>query len=230
MRKITCIITDDEPVARKGLRSYVEKIEYLALVGECEDAMQLAVMLREKPVDLLFLDIQMPYISGLDLLSTMKDPPHVIITSAFSQYALESYEYEVTDYLLKPISFERFLKAVNRVAALISPQQSSNNSEYIFVRSDYRRLCKFYFRDILYVEAEENYVYIYTLNDRVIVRSTFSKFAQQLPSEQFVQIHKSYIININHISRVDGNTVIVGNKEFVISRTFRETFFKRLQL
>ena len=99
MRKITCIITDDEPMARQGLRRYVEKIEYLTLTGECEDAIQLAAMLREKSVDLLFLDIQMPYISGLDLLSTMKDPPHVIITSAYSQYALESYEYDITDYL-----------------------------------------------------------------------------------------------------------------------------------
>jgi DNA-binding LytR/AlgR family response regulator len=230
MRKITCIITDDEPMARQGLRRYVEKIEYLTLTGECEDAIQLAAMLREKSVDLLFLDIQMPYISGLDLLSTMKDPPHVIITSAYSQYALESYEYDITDYLLKPISFERFLKAVNRAAALISPKLSTVPTEYIFVRSDYHRLYKIYFSDILCVEAQENYVYIYTQNERVMMRSTFSGFAQQLPSEQFAQIHKSYIININHVSRVEGNTIIVGNKEFVISRTFRDAFFKRLQL
>lgn len=229
MRKITCIITDDEPVARQGLRGYVEKIEFLSLIGECEDAMQLSTMLREHSADLLFLDIEMPYISGLDLLSSLKNPPHVIITSAYAHYALESYEYEVTDYLLKPISFERFLKAVNRAATLISPQMPSTPTEYIFVRSDYHRLHKLFFNDILYVEAQENYIYIYTQENRVIVRSTLSAFSQQLPAEQFMQIHKSYIINISHVSHVDGNIVIIGNKEFVISRTFRDAFFKKLE-
>ena len=215
MNKINCIITDDEPIARQGLRSYVQKIDYLTLVGECEDAMQLSVMLMEKPVDLLFLDVEMPYVSGIELLSTLKNPPHVIITSAHAQYALQSYEYEVTDYLLKPISFERFLKAVNRAAALISPQLSSVPTEYIFVRSDYHRLHKIIFSEILYVESQ--------------VRSTLSGFSGQLPNDQFVQIHKSYIINMSHISCIDGNMVEIDGKELAISRTFRDEFFKRLQ-
>ncbi|MBP7984449.1 MAG: response regulator transcription factor [Bacteroidaceae bacterium] len=229
MNKINCIITDDEPIARQGLRSYVQKIDYLTLVGECEDAMQLSVMLMEKPVDLLFLDVEMPYVSGIELLSTLKNPPHVIITSAHAQYALQSYEYEVTDYLLKPISFERFLKAVNRAAALISPQLSSVPTEYIFVRSDYHRLHKIIFSEILYVESQENYIYIYTQGGRVMVRSTLSGFSGQLPNDQFVQIHKSYIINMSHISCIDGNMVEIDGKELAISRTFRDEFFKRLQ-
>ena len=133
--KIKCIITDDEPVAREGLQSYVEKVDFLALTGVCEDAIQLNTLLKTEQPDLLFLDIEMPYLSGLDLLATLSNPPKVIITSAYEQYALKGYELDVTDYLLKPISFERFLKAVNKVHDLLQKETAPAAEEFLFVKS-----------------------------------------------------------------------------------------------
>lgn len=228
MNKINCIITDDEPIAREGLRKYIEKIDCLNLICECEDALQLTNALRIYSVDLLFLDIEMPYISGLDLLSTLENIPRVIITSAYANYALQSYEYEVTDYLLKPISFGRFNKAVNRVKELIYSQLSNDDSEYIYVRSDYHRLNKIFIRDIMYIESQQNYIYVYTSENRFIIRSTLSGFSKQLPNDIFVQIHKSFIVNIKQVSCVDSNFLTVNGKQLVISRTFRDEFLKKI--
>lgn len=136
--KIKCIITDDEPIARKGLRSYVDKFPFLTLIGECEDAIQLNTMLKTVQADLIFLDIEMPYLSGLDLLSGIKNPPKVIVVSAYEQYALKGYELDVVDYLLKPVTPERFAKAINKVYNLVEKETESKDdkSNYIFVKSD----------------------------------------------------------------------------------------------
>lgn len=136
--KIKCVITDDEPIARKGMRGYIEKVDFLSLVGECENAVQLNSMIKEEKIDLLFLDIEMPYLSGLDFLSGLNNPPKVILTTAYEKYALKGYEFNVSDYLLKPISFERFLKAVNRIHDMCIKEndETSDNKNYIFVRSD----------------------------------------------------------------------------------------------
>lgn len=151
MKQVKCVITDDEPTACEGLQRYVEKVDFLSLMGVCEDAMQLNTLLQTEQPDLLFLDIEMPYLSGLELLASLAHPPHVIITSAYEQYALKGYELDVTDYLLKPISFDRFLKAVNKVHGLLQQEKwpdEANN--FIFVRSD-RQMHKVLFKDILVV-------------------------------------------------------------------------------
>lgn len=220
--KLKCIITDDEPMARKGLQGYVEKLDFLELVGVCEDAIQLNNILKTQSVDLLFLDIEMPYMSGLDLLSSLVNPPKVIITSAYEQYAIKGYDLEVVDYLLKPISFERFLKAVNKVYDLIKSQQSlSSASDYFFVKVN-QKFEKIFFKDILYIEGVENYVSIQTELGKVITHSTLKLILENIPENLFIQTHKSFIVNAEKVSIVEGNMLGIGKYKVPVSRTYKE--------
>ena len=217
-----CIITDDEPVARKGLQGYVDKLNFLELVAVCEDAIQLINVLKTKQVDLLLLDIEMPYISGIELLSSLANPPKVIITSAYEQYAIKGYDLEVVDYLLKPISFERFLKAVNKVYDLLMSQQpTASLPDYLFVKAN-QKLEKIFFKDILFVEGVENYVSIQTTKGKIITHSTLSSILQNLPADQFVQAHKSFIVNMEQIITIEGNLLGVDKYSIPVSRTYRE--------
>lgn len=225
---IKCVITDDEPVARKGLQSYVERVDFLELIGVCEDAIQLNTLLKTQQPDLLLLDIEMPYLSGLDLLATLTNPPKIIITSAYEQYALKGYEFNVSDYLLKPISFERFLKAANKIYDAMQKEEGNAEAEqYIFVKYE-RQIKKIYLKDILFVEGEENYVYIYTLSEKIMVRSTMKHILESLPEGCFLQIHKSYVVNIAHISNVEGNMLGIGEYKVPIARNYREEVFNRI--
>lgn len=226
--QIKCVITDDEPTACEGLRRYVEKVDFLSLMAVCEDAMQLNTFLQTQHPDLLFLDIEMPYLSGLELLASLAHPPHVIITSAYEQYALKGYELDVTDYLLKPISFERFLKAVNKVHNLLQQEERlEKTTEFIFVRSD-RQMHKVFLKDILIVEGLENYVCIYIENSKLLVRSTMKRMVEVLPKEVFLQVHKSYLINQEKIDMIDGNQIVVGQHTIPVARNFREEVFARI--
>lgn len=226
--KIKCVITDDEPVARKGLQSYVERVDFLELTGVCEDAIQLNTLLKTQQPDLLLLDIEMPYLSGLDLLATLVNPPKVIITSAYEQYALKGYEFNVSDYLLKPISFERFLKAVNKIYdAMQKEEGTAETDKYIFVKYE-RQIKKVYLKEILFVEGEENYVYIYTLAGKIMVRSTMKHILESLPEGHFLQIHKSYVVNVEHIHNVEGNMLGIGEYKVPIARNYREEVFNRI--
>ncbi|MGZ5133536.1 MAG: response regulator, partial [Flavitalea sp.] len=155
--KIKCVVTDDEPFARKGLQGYIEKIEFLELVGNCEDAIQLNEMLKHQPVDLLFLDIEMPYMTGIEFLKNLSKPPKVIFTTAYEKYAVQGFDLDILDYLLKPISFQRFLKSANKAYEYFQLQHPVQaGADYIFVKAD-NRLEKIHFSDILFVEALENY-------------------------------------------------------------------------
>lgn len=225
--KIKCIITDDEPVAREGLQSYVEKVDFLALTGVCEDAIQLNTLLKTEQPDLLFLDIEMPYLSGLDLLATLSNPPKVIITSAYEQYALKGYELDVTDYLLKPISFERFLKAVNKVHDLLQKETAPAAEEFLFVKSD-KQMKKVFLKDILFIEGLENYICIYTASDKILVHSTMKNIYNSLPESDFIQTHRSFIVNIHHVSLIEGNILNIVGHEIPVARNYRETVFARI--
>lgn len=239
MKKITCVITDDEPIARQGLQRYVERVDFLTLTAVCEDAMQLNTLLRTTQPDLLLLDIEMPYLSGLDLLASLARPPRVIITSAYEQYALRGYELDVADYLLKPISFDRFLKAVNKVQRLVQQERQANaasalpatgiglSSDYIFVRAD-RRMHKLRFCDILFIEAVENYICIHREGGKLLVRSTLCRIAESLPAGQFLQVHKSYLVNLEKIELIDGNCIRMGKHDIPIARNFREEVRERI--
>lgn len=224
---IKCIITDDEPVARKGLQSYVEKVDFLTLTGVCEDAIQLNTLLKTERPDLLFLDIEMPYLSGLDLLATLTNPPKVIITSAYEQYALKGYEFDVTDYLLKPIPFERFLKAVNKVHDLLLKEIPPGAEEFLFVKSD-KQMKKIFLKDILFIEGLENYICIYTVSDKTLVHSTMKNIYSSLPESDFIQTHRSFIVNINRVSLIEGNILNIEGHEIPVARNYREQVFARI--
>lgn len=221
--KIKCIITDDEPIARKGLRGYIEKVDFLTLVGECEDAVQLNTMLKTQPVDLIFLDIEMPEMTGLELLSNLISPPKVIIVSAYEQYALKGYEFNVADYLLKPVSFDRFIKSVNRIHDLLQTDQKEKN-DYIFVKSN-KVLKKILFKDILYIESMENYVVIQTVSCKEVVYTTLKQLYESLPEDIFQQTHRSYIVNIEKVTAIDGNQLTISSYQIPVARNFRDTIF-----
>lgn len=219
--KIKCIITDDEPLARKGLKSYIEKIDFLSLEAECEDAIQLNSMLKTLQPDLVFLDIEMPEITGIELLSNIVNPPKVIIVSAYEQYALKGYELNVIDYLLKPVSFERFLKSVNRVHDIIKKEAAGNQEKYIFVKSD-KLLKKINLKDILFIESLENYVIIHTVSSKEIVYTTLKHIQESLSGENFIQVHRSYVINPYYVKSIEGNLVNIGTAKVPISRNLKE--------
>ena len=229
MQSIKCVITDDEPMARKGLVSYVEKVDFLQLTAVCEDAIQLNTLLNTQQPDLLLLDIEMPYLSGLDLLATLSKPPKVIITSAYEQYALRGYELDVADYLLKPISFDRFLKAVNKVYNQIQKESDTGNmvDEFMFVKSD-KQMLKVFFKDILFVEGMENYVVIYMPSGKLTVHSSMKKVMESLPENVFLQTHRSYIVNKQMVEGIDGNQLLVGVHKIPVARNFRDIVFKQI--
>jgi len=220
--KLKCIITDDEPIARKGLQGYIDKLDFLELVAVCEDAIQLSNVLKTQQIDLLLLDIEMPYMSGIDFLASLVNPPKVIITSAYEQYAIKGYDLEVVDYLLKPISFERFLKAVNKAYDLIVGQKASSpKSDYLFVKAN-QKLEKIFFKDILYIEGVENYVSIQTFSGKIITHSTLRSILENLPEDFFIQTHKSFIINIEKVSNIEGNMLGIDKYKVPVSRTWKE--------
>src|SRR5258708_28983366 len=207
--KISCIITDDEPFARKGLQGYVEKINFLDLKGVCEDALQLSNLLQQQPVDLLFLDIQMPHITGVEFLRAIRNPPKVIFTTAYAQYAIEGFELDVMDYLLKPMSYDRFLKAAWKAKDYFTlKEQPGNNVPYLFLKAN-GKLEKITFDDILFIEGMENYVAIHLENKKIITHITIKSLLEKLPAKRFVQTHKSYIVSINKVDTIEGNTLHV---------------------
>ena len=220
--KLKCIITDDEPIARKGLQNYVERIDFLELVGVCEDAIQLNNQLKSQQADLLFLDIEMPYMTGIELLNSLSNPPKVIITSAYAEYAIKGYDLEVSDYLLKPISFDRFLKAVNKAYDQLISSQTPVVQDYLFVKTSLK-LEKIRFNDMRFIEGVENYVAIYTSDGKIITHTTLRTILQKLPPERFVQVHKSYLINIDKIDSIEGNLLGIGKNKIPLSRTYKET-------
>jgi DNA-binding LytR/AlgR family response regulator len=224
--KIKCVITEDEPVARKGLQGYVEKIDFLQLEGLCEDVLHLNSLLKEKPVDLLFLDIEMPYISGIDFLLNHANPPKVIFTTAFESYAIKAFELDVLDYLLKPISFERFLKAANKAFDFFR-EHEQKTSPYIFVKAD-QKLEKITIADIILVEALQNYVAIYTKEKKYITLLPLKTIQERLPGNEFIQPHKSWLVAIDKINSIEGNTIHISGFQVPISKYSKDEVMQKL--
>jgi DNA-binding LytR/AlgR family response regulator len=225
---IKCIITDDEPFARKGLQGYIGQIDFLDLKGVCENAVELNSLLKKEPVDLLFLDIEMPYLTGIEFLKQLPAPPRVIFTTAYEKYALQGFELEVLDYLLKPISFDRFLRAANKAFDYFRLQQSpSVTDDYIFVKAD-SKLEKIAFADILFAEALENYVAIYTREKKIITHLTLKMLQEKLPPTAFVQPHKSYLIAIDKISSIEGNMLHIAQYTVPISKYQKEEIMEKI--
>ena len=223
MNNISCIITDDEPFARKGLQGYVEKIGFLDLKAVCEDALELSNILQKQPVDLLFLDIQMPHITGIEFIRALTNPPKVIFTTAFEQYALQGFELDVIDYLLKPISYERFLKAAWKAKDYFALREGKSvaAAPYIFAKAN-GKLEKIVFDEILFIEGMENYAAIYLENKKLIIHTTIKALLEKLPPGQFIQTHKSYIVAINKVDSIDGNTLHIEKHQVPVSKYLRE--------
>lgn len=226
-----CLIVDDEPLARNLISEYVAKVPYLHLVTTCSNALAAMEVLRKEPIDLLFLDIQMPELTGISFLKSLQKKPFVILTTAYSQYALEGYELDVVDYLLKPITFERFLKAVDKVNNRVGSQpveivrgdSASAGPAFVFVK-DGTRLVKIFLDDILYVEGLKDYVTIHTKNQKVITLQRLKTLEELLPADKFMRIHHSYIISLNAIEAVQKGEVKIGNALLPVSESYKKPF------
>jgi DNA-binding LytR/AlgR family response regulator len=228
MKKLSCIIVDDEPVARKILHEFVDQVPFIDLQGKFENAIKAEVFLKNNTVDMIFLDIEMPKVSGLELLQRMQIESIVILTTAFPQYALEGYELDIIDYLLKPFAFSRFLKAVHKAKDFYQMKTRTAGavpSSYIFIKSD-KRIEKIELNDIIYAESVGNYVSIYTENKRIIAYLTMKSLESQLPSDEFIKIHQSYIVNCAKIDAIEGNEIKIGTKSLPISRNYRDMVMK----
>jgi DNA-binding LytR/AlgR family response regulator len=232
---IRCLIVDDEALALDLLEDNIRNISFLELAGRCRNGFEAMDILQKEKIDLLFLDIQMPDISGIQLLKTLHEKPLVIFTTAYEKYALEGFELDVVDYLLKPFSFERFLKAVNKAQDYLrfregsAKEQVSREQEYIFVKSEYK-LVKIDLKDILYIEGLKDYIKIFTGEKPVITLHSMKAIEEKLPPADFFRVHRSYIINIRKIKYVQRNFVSVGDKEIPIGENYRDAFFKLLDL
>lgn len=243
MQKYTCLIVDDEKLAQELLESYVQKLPNLEVVACCSTAMEAMVYLTQQAIDLLFLDIEMPDLSGLDFLRSLKKTPATILTTAYSEYALEGFELSVVDYLLKPIEFERFFRAVTKAISglqkaspmpmlIPTPVPTSTNetppSDYFFVKAD-NKIVRVVFDDILFIEALQKYIRIHTAEKRIVTLISLSKIQEDLPERQFIRIHRSYIINIDKIDNIEGNMVRMGKHKLPISKGQREVFMEKIR-
>jgi DNA-binding LytR/AlgR family response regulator len=228
--KLKCMIIDDEPLARKGLQEYVQDIDFLELVAVCDNAMQANAYLNTNTIDLVLLDIQMPKLSGLDFLKSLKEPPVVIITTAYQEYALEGYELNVTDYLVKPIAFSRFLKAVNKAKDFILLKQKETAPEpatYFFLKVD-NRFEKINYDEILFAEALQNYVAIHTTEKKMLSYITFTQVEKQLPADRFIKVHKSYIVAVDKIKTVEGNIINIAQHQVPVSRGMKDEVMQKI--
>jgi DNA-binding LytR/AlgR family response regulator len=228
MTKLRTLIVEDEPLAREGLLAYVREIDFLEVVGVCENALEANKMIHSYQPHLMFLDIHMPKLSGIDFLKSLSHPPMVIMTTAYPNFALQGYELDVVDYLVKPYPFDRFLKAVNKarefhVLKQVIPSQAPkapSSQEYVFVKID-NRLEKILFSELLFVEGMENYVAFHTESGKVISLLTMKKVEEMLPPQHFIRIHKSFIVAIAKIRSIEGNEVKVGSRMLPLSRQKR---------
>ncbi|HMH23536.1 MAG TPA: LytTR family DNA-binding domain-containing protein [Puia sp.] len=231
MKKMRCIIVDDEPVARKILQEFVERVPFLELAGKFENSMKTEAYLQNNRADMMFLDIEMPKLSGLDYLKTSFVQPLVILTTAFPQYALEGYELNIIDYLLKPFAFDRFLKAVQKAKEYLDMKNATAPralSSYLFVRSE-KRIEKIELADILYIESLGNYVNICTETKRIAAYLTLKGIESQLPANEFIKIHQSFLVSLSRINAIEGSQVILKNKALPISRNYRDSVMQVVQ-
>jgi DNA-binding LytR/AlgR family response regulator len=225
MKKLSCIIVDDEPIARKILQEFTEQVPYLDLIGKFESATRAEEFLKNNQPDIIFLDIEMPKVSGLEMLKRNQVDALVIVTTAFPQYALDGYELDIIDYLLKPFALHRFLKAVQKAKDFYEMKTQSGNTQspsYIFIKSE-KRIEKVELNEILYAEVMGNYMTIYTDRKTIIAYLTMKSLESQLSPVDFIKIHQSFLVNRSKIDSVEGNDLKIGTKSLPISRNYRDS-------
>jgi DNA-binding LytR/AlgR family response regulator len=228
---LNCVIVDDEPMARKLLQEYIEETDFLSLVGTAENPLKATGLISKLEVDLVFLDINMPKMNGVEFLRSSPNLPMVIMTTAYGQYALEGFELAVIDYLVKPFSLERFLKATQKALELkvlkhkkTQPEETPN---HFFVKCN-GRIERVEYAELLYVEAMANYVILYTTKQKMVVYLTIKGILEKLPADAFIQVHKSAIVNIHHIKTIDGNTLHIGDQKIVVSLSFQQQVMNKI--
>ncbi|WP_207533724.1 LytR/AlgR family response regulator transcription factor [Desertivirga arenae] len=235
---IRCLVVDDEPLALDILVDYIDKVPFLELIKSTTSAFEALSIVQQDQVDLVFLDVQMPELTGIQFLKILNGKCKVILTTAYSQYALDGYELDICDYLLKPIAFDRFYKAVSKVQVQVSVQQpvvaavaekvTSQSPEFIFVKTEHR-IQKIYINDILYIEGLKDYISIFTPAERIITLQHMKKMEEVLPSGRFARVHKSYIISIDKIESIERSRIQIADKIIPIGDTYRDSFFKQIE-
>ncbi len=230
---INCLVVDDEPVARKGIANYVEQTPFLNLVSTCKSALEANDFLRDYQIDLMFLDIQMSDLTGIEFIRSLNDPPAFIFTTAFRDYATEGFELNALDYLVKPISFQRFLKAANKARTHFETQQqllqkqSPSEAGHFFIKSDGQYI-KINLEDVLYFESERDYIFIHTEQKRHLTLLSLKQLEKELPSEKFIRVHRSYIVALDRVELMDGNLLKIQGKKIPVSRSMQDTVYKKL--
>lgn len=233
-KRYNCLIVDDEQLARTLLSAYIDKIPHLNIIGSCKSPLEAMNILRNESVDILLLDIQMPELSGMDLLKVISDPPAVIFTTAYSEYAVSSYELNAVDYLLKPFAFDRFLKAINKAIENVDLKKGQSDSveqsaeENIFIKGD-QKTYKVKPESILYIEGLKEYVSFYIKDlDRIISLHSLTKLESELSKYNFMRVHRSYIVNLNNITAFERHSLWIDKKEIPIGKTYRDAVKEKL--
>jgi len=233
MTKIRCLLIDDEPPAIQLLEKYISMIDQLEVVGKSYSALKAIDILKEQQVDLIFLDIQMPVLNGIDFIKTLKNPPAIVLTTAYREYALEGYDLDIVDYLLKPFPFDRFLKAVQRfeernaAPTVIEKPSESSEIDHIFININ-KTHHKVILKEILYIESLKDYVRIHTAADRLVVKGNIGSFMKKLPESQFVRIHRSFAVAINRIKSYNQSEIEIADLQLPIGLSYREGLIGRL--
>jgi two-component system LytT family response regulator len=226
--KINCIAIEDEPLALKKITDYINQVDYLHLLKGFDNAIDAHGFIKQNDVDLIFLDIRMKSLSGIQFLESVKPDAKIIITSAYDEYALKAYELDVADYLLKPFSFERFLKSAEKVYEQLKSTNNRTSKEFIFVKTEYR-IEKVRLGDILYIQGMKDYLQIHTSNKKIMTLQTFKNMAEILPEENFQRVHNSYIVSISKIDHIEKNRIYIANTIIPISDSYKKSFYKLLK-
>jgi two-component system, LytTR family, response regulator len=231
---IRCLVVDDEPPAREIIGRYIEQVPSLQLAGQCANAIQAFTFLQQQPVDLLFLDIRMPQLNGNDFLKTLKNPPKVIFTTAYSEYAVEGYELDAVDYLLKPVPFDRFLKAVNKAYQLTAAKYETplvteevRNDSFVYFRAD-RKMVKVMLDDILYIESMKDYIKVITKTGTIITKQSISSVEAMLPEKKFVRTHRSFIVSLDKVKSFTSELIDIAATEVPVGKLYRNSVMKVL--
>ncbi len=232
--EVKCLIIDDEPLAIEVIRNYLTQIPQMELVGTFESPIDATEVLQTEPIDLIFLDIEMPLMTGIDFVKSMQHAPKIIFITAYRHYAIESYELDVVDYLLKPISFTRFFKAVNKFKSLSQhnsptpiPEEKAVQNDHMYVNTN-KKFVKVHFNDILYVESLKDYVHIHLNTGNIITKDSISAFEQKLP-DAFIRVHRSFIVNADQVSAFTKTDIEIGEKEIPIGMSYKEAVLAFLQ-
>lgn len=228
---INCICIEDEKLARTLLHDYVSKVSFLRDLGQFKNPVDALGILEKEQVDLIFLDIQMPEMTGIEFLKTLQKSPVIIFTTAYTEYAIEGYQFEVADYLLKPFSFDRFLQAVNKAKKMIALQQTypTHSKNYLVVKSEHR-IFKIDYQDILYIEGLKEYVSIYTKENKRIVTLLALKYLEEILPSDFIRVHKSYIVSFEKIRAMEGNQLAVGDQKIPVGKNYRNEVLARFEI